>query len=242
MLFYKFILAVSKIWWAWMSCAIFTFIGFYVALTDKSNAWIVRGIFLTASGLLFWACFIAWKDKWEELEAEKLKSVFPDIRGEIQFAFCEAYTNPFSGQTSASDCNLYLKIKLVNHADVSCTVDRYVLLIHENGGEITESEKGDPSVFGSLEHHTNFLDPCTLTDPVEGSKTKISGMRIQAHSPLIRACAQEGWVRFRVKNYAPKLDQTDCSQEIFTLLITDSLGKKHEIAGPSITICAARFV
>lgn len=58
--------AVWADWWARMSCAIFTLLGLYVAVANKSNDWIVRAIFAIAAALLFVACFVAWRDEYRK--------------------------------------------------------------------------------------------------------------------------------------------------------------------------------
>lgn len=57
-----------------MSCAIFTFIGVYVASANKSSQWTVNATFAAAVVCLFIGCFFAWRDKHNELlqtQAEK---------------------------------------------------------------------------------------------------------------------------------------------------------------------------
>ena len=55
--------AVVRHWWALMSCAVFTAIGFYVAYANKNNDWTVKAIFAVALMFVFVACFLAWLDE-----------------------------------------------------------------------------------------------------------------------------------------------------------------------------------
>lgn len=73
--------AVGKHWWALMSCAAFTFIGFYVAYAGKSNEWTVRAIFCFAMVFLFIAGFLAWRDEYHKLI--KTQAEQNDLRTQI---------------------------------------------------------------------------------------------------------------------------------------------------------------
>jgi hypothetical protein len=56
-----------------MSCAVFTIYGTWVLYANKSNYWALRGTFGLAAFCLFWACFLAWRDKEKEVEGLKTK-------------------------------------------------------------------------------------------------------------------------------------------------------------------------
>src|ERR1035441_5121230 len=73
---------VWKHWLALMSCAAFTFIGFYVAYASKSNAWTVRAIFCAALVFLFIAGFLAWRDEHRELI--KAETGLADLRQHLK--------------------------------------------------------------------------------------------------------------------------------------------------------------
>jgi hypothetical protein len=223
-----------------MSCAVFTILGLVVAWFNKDNAWTVRGIFTVSGVLLFVAGFLAWLDEHEALGVERSKNAFPEIRGEISIAFWEHYKNPYYGQTVTVDSQYYLKISLTNFRDVPCTIDRYLLLIH-SGEAIEQSENGDDRLNGRIEHDSNFLDNSTETNLPGTSKTGVTQMMVHSGNPLKRACAQSGWVGFRVRNYVPRDRDNGCWQEIFTLLVIDSLGKTHEIDGPLTSTCVGHL-
>jgi len=61
--FLQFGKAIGKRWWALMSCAVFTFLGLYVALMEKSNRWLLVASVLAAIGLFIVAAFGAWHDE-----------------------------------------------------------------------------------------------------------------------------------------------------------------------------------
>jgi hypothetical protein len=55
--------ALLKRWWALMSCAVFTFIGLYGLILQKSNRWIIGASFFAAIVLFLVAAFLAWNDE-----------------------------------------------------------------------------------------------------------------------------------------------------------------------------------
>lgn len=56
-----FVKAVFHIWWSYMSCAAFTLLGLYVAITDKPNPWIAVSISVLALIVFLVAAFRAWQ-------------------------------------------------------------------------------------------------------------------------------------------------------------------------------------
>jgi hypothetical protein len=63
--------ALWKHWWTLLSCAVFTFISLIVALTNRSNMWIVRATGISAFALLLVASYLAWQDEYDRAEKEK---------------------------------------------------------------------------------------------------------------------------------------------------------------------------
>jgi hypothetical protein len=56
-----------------MGCAAFTILGTWVLYANKSNAWALRATFGLAVFWLFWACFLAWRDKEKEVQELEAK-------------------------------------------------------------------------------------------------------------------------------------------------------------------------
>ena len=56
-----------------MSCAIFTFLSLYAALTEKSNRWIIGASIVAGLLLFLWAAYLVWKDEREESKAAAKK-------------------------------------------------------------------------------------------------------------------------------------------------------------------------
>jgi hypothetical protein len=55
--------AIVKKWWTLMSCAMFTFLGLYSLVFQKSNAWVIAASVIAGLGLFFWAAFLAWDEE-----------------------------------------------------------------------------------------------------------------------------------------------------------------------------------
>ena len=58
MVIWLYLKAIGKHWWALMSCAVFTLLGFYISYANKNNDWAVKGVFVLAVLMLFVACFL----------------------------------------------------------------------------------------------------------------------------------------------------------------------------------------
>lgn len=55
--------ALIRKWWALMSCAVFTFLGLYSLVANKSNRWLIGASFVAAAFLFLVAAFLAWNDE-----------------------------------------------------------------------------------------------------------------------------------------------------------------------------------
>ena len=77
--------AVGKVWWALMSCAIFTIIGLVAAYKNENNQWTVNAIFGAAGLSLLVACYLAWEKehvsliKCQSLLEERLPSLMVGV-------------------------------------------------------------------------------------------------------------------------------------------------------------------
>ena len=69
----QFLNAVRMHWWPLMSCAAFTLLGSVVLYFNENNAWALRATFGLALCCLFWACFLAWRDKDKEVSSLQSK-------------------------------------------------------------------------------------------------------------------------------------------------------------------------
>ena len=63
----RFLNSVRKHWWELMGCAAFTLLGIWVLYANKNNHWALSATFSLAAFCLFWACFMAWRDKEKEV-------------------------------------------------------------------------------------------------------------------------------------------------------------------------------
>lgn len=65
-----FVAALLAHWWALMSCAIFTLLGFWEAVLKKSRRWHTRATFYAAVFCLFLASFFAWNDEHNKVNSD----------------------------------------------------------------------------------------------------------------------------------------------------------------------------
>ena len=225
--FLSYLRAMRKIGWALMSCAVFTFIWFYVAYTNKDNHWTVRALFLTTLALSFVAGFLAWKNERRALMEVQTKLKMPELHGEILAVMWDEGYQP-------NDSRYYAKIRLVNYSDVPCTIARYgmsVFGVQIVGASPTSSQSGDPTIHGEIEISTH-----------EG-RYKISEVPVPVHpleiddkNPLQRGIDQIGWVRFYVEGYPQPHAEAGNWQEHFALTVTDSLGNEHVISAALLSV------
>jgi hypothetical protein len=176
-----------------------------------------------------------------EAEIEKHKS--PDIRGEVIIAFWDSPRDPNTGYKYPS--RYYVKLRLVNHADVSCTISEYRMCFPSSldGGDHPISQPGFSFISGVIRHNTNFVDELTSVGP-DGSQTNpINISAISSPWPLARACERMVWVQFDIPDHVPDFrdDGPNCIQEIFWVVVIDSLGKPHTIEAPFATVCLGKL-
>lgn len=206
-----------------------------------SNAALKFAFGAMAIVLGFVSAYRIWHREYLRAEAEIDKHKRPDIRGEAIIAFWDSPTDPNTGYRYRS--RYYVKLRLVNHADVACTISEYRMLSVALDGKETISMPGVDFISGVIRHKTNFADELTSVGP-DGSQTNpMSIPVISSQWPLVRACERKVWVQFDIADHIPDFrdDGPDCVQEIFTVVITDSLGGKHEIDGVFTSVCKGKL-
>ena len=78
-----------------MGCAVFTALGIYLTLAQKSNHWIVAANALLAVLFLVLATFLAWRDQHIQLQSERKKTQRPLFKIEAERAVL-LLNDPFS--------------------------------------------------------------------------------------------------------------------------------------------------
>jgi hypothetical protein len=202
-------------------------------------------------------------------EIERLTTE-PDIGGEILAVFWEPYQDPYSTSENVHS-HYYVKLRLVNRNNVSCTIDEYRILVNSIYGDQPCQGKGRPSVIGKLRHPTSaYQDEMTFTEsspvaiaydkspkpPVryqEDTWTQTRPLDIPRYYPLEHARAAEGWITFEVGNYIPHpVKPEDIRpkeylafapwQQNITIIVVDSLGKgEHPIDGDFVGVAPSTF-
>lgn len=171
------------------------------------------------------------------------KSMRPDIRGKVVAVFWVGFP---PGLYRIS--RYFVKLELVNHNEVPCTISDYEMrFVPVPGGDDEEEHSVSAKDFaiGKIEHRSVFADKFTnALDPAGGRfETHIFPSRISAEYPLTRGCAKEAWVQFDFTDRVPVFhnDGMDCTQDFFYILVTDSLGFIHEINSDDGWISKGRF-
>lgn len=212
--------SIIKIWWALMSCAVFTFLGVYVILANKSSTWSVSATFFLAVFFFFLAGFSAWKKEHDALTSLQCSLDIPKIKGRIRTAFLDREQQRY-----------YLEISLVNYAEVSCTVQDFKLRV-SGAAPVT----GTTCIRGTIEPFTKVGDYSISCPP-----TQIFPLQVGRTNPLVRAIEQIGWVEFYVENICTFLTTEAPGEETFSVIVIDSLGVHHPIEETRLSVQSALF-
>jgi hypothetical protein len=118
----RYLLALGKRWWALMSCAVFTFIGYYAAANNKGNGWIVGAVGVAAVLMFFIASFLAWKEQYEKASEEIPELEIRWNPGEQTYHY--EYPLPLDDPV----LNIYFRICIVNISKRTVVTDIKVKL------------------------------------------------------------------------------------------------------------------
>src|SRR5690349_9431260 len=77
-----FVLALWNHWVTLMSSAVFTLLGYVIAVKHTGNEWLVTGTRILAAIFVFVAAYKAWVDEHEKWLLEYEKNRFPKVRAE----------------------------------------------------------------------------------------------------------------------------------------------------------------
>ena len=150
----------------------------------------------------------------------------PAITGELTAIFWSKQRDTEADCKFASS-NFFVRLKLVNHEDVPCTIDKYWLTLTLEGNE--RRLVGYPSKAGKLQYRS----------PIDNAVTEVevSPLTVNYDTPLRRALSREGWITFHVIYYdAPNAPFWNMDLK---LVVTDSLGNDHPVVFRSVTIFPA---
>lgn len=154
----------------------------------------------------------------------------PDIRGDILAAF---WAFGVDQQEERRHSVFVIKLRLVNHNDVPCTIRAYLLAL--DAGQRQLFGEGQPSRVGRLLHPIS-----SYTDDRTDARSDITAtypMNITSEWPLERARDKIGWITFEIRNYVPECVGNDVRPELtitpwnehILITITDSLGNLHRV-------------
>src|ERR1039458_830362 len=127
--------AVREEVWQLLSCAIFTFLGFYAAFSNKSNQWVVGAMIVAAGFCLVWATYKAWLKTYTVLQKEFEKNVMPNVAVTIRdfrlFPDLE-YTKP--GEPKTVGTKFEFTAEIVNRSFSETNVTRVVVEAKDGTG------------------------------------------------------------------------------------------------------------
>jgi hypothetical protein len=181
-------------------------------------------------------------------------TTMPDIKGDLLVVFWEVYRDA-NEMAWPKHSRYYIKLRLVNHNDVPCTIDRYFVRVEDfYEGKRAEGE-GRPSVIGRLSHLTySYREDEDIEvverDTARDTWTRVKPINITTQSPLARGRKQEGWVTFEVWDFRPSpVKPDDIAPETFlghwqqsiSVYVVDSLGNTHTITNVLADVAPARF-
>ncbi len=224
-------------------------LGLYQSITHKSIPWWLYASI--AFVFLGWAFFGAWNKQHKRAEDELAKNQSPDIKGEILAVFWERpLANDVPPEEVRKHSRYYVKLRLVNHRDVACTINRYFITV-ESYDRRTGHSEGRLAGIGRLYHPTSsYTDERTETTETSRTYTWTYPLQIESHLPLERAHKKEGWVVFDVLNYVPHaIEPRDMHpeeflapwQECVSVRVIDSLENPHDITDILATVAPARW-
>jgi hypothetical protein len=225
MVFLLYLKAVGKHWWALMSCAAFTMLGLYIAHANKGNDWVVKGIFALAGGLLFVACFLAWRDEHDKLLVERHKNEGSRIEGKMIAALADfkRHLNEGSFQLLTEGCYVTVLVAATNVNPAPAYLETYAtsLSIALNGkvyrGEYVPLPTG----------HIDFI--ANVDEIQNGNIYDFFAATFQAF-PMNDGVPHGGWLRFFVGG----MEQATLSGKEklvadLRLTLTDTRKKTHTI-------------
>jgi hypothetical protein len=215
---WPFIKAVLVHWWALMSCALFTALGIYVLIANKSNGWAVEASFTLAVVSVFIACYLAWRDEHKLLLRERDRNQKPDIEGEIIDAFIGEVT--FSPDCEKSSVVLF-GVKAWNKVQMpDVTIHRYELTITVGEGDFAQSFTGTQKGW-----RVNLFFP-------QGIKNIELGREGLREIRYLSAYTVPGLVGFYVDGMPP----TTRSASSIELTLIDLRGGRHPIKKHGVTL------
>jgi len=153
----------------------------------------------------------------------------PSISGDILSVFWERARDA-KGNPEPRNSNLFVRLKLVNHEDVPCTVDKYWLTLEIGGHE--RRCLGYPSKAGKLQYHR----------PPDNAEveTDVYPLTINYQTPLKLALSREGWVTFHIVECdMPNPSAPFWLMQNIKMAVVDSLGTEHIIGHSSVTVFPA---
>jgi hypothetical protein len=249
MVFWLFIKAVCKYWWALMSCAFFTLLGLYILHENKSNQWAVNATFILAGFCLFVACFLAWKDEHQSLLAERGKNSIPAFRGHFwrivrglsdsdvlsfdQFEQAmKTLRGPYAERAVTADFDLLAEVFIENTTPGLAQILHIQLALivgHRTTTLNSIDELGKYALAKTVTARTQEDGFLGSIDVANARREPLPDLRVllMGNTPLGYRNKADGWLLFRLSDINPK--ELIAKEARFELILHDSNGNEHKI-------------
>lgn len=214
-----YIKAVSRRWWALLSCAAFTLFGVYCAYRVTRTSWYVKGSSALAGVMLLIACYFAWLDDYRKVKSLTEK---PKLVTGILMAYWDV-----EGIGSFLYTYIYLHVRLTNHTNKETAITKYTLRIYGEGrGFVDYSHNPWLSADDWLERNDSYK---TSSDVVKTDAvfTKLDPIQlvVTPDQPLKHGIHRDGWIAFRLPAIDP--EETGKMPLDLEVIVTDSMGNQH---------------
>ena len=116
-----------------MSCAVFTFLGIYIAESGRSNAWLVSSSVFLAVTLFVVAAYRTWKPEYEaRCKAEEELSRKADMLGEILVDI--GIRQPYSEDEPLRGTLIQYSCDCANHGKADCEISKVFIRVDPPSG------------------------------------------------------------------------------------------------------------
>ena len=127
--------------WQLLSCALFTFLGFYAAASNKDSRWLVGAMVVMAAVCLIWATYKAWLKTYTALQDEIAKNAVPDVSVIVRnFCVYPDFEYPKPGEPKTVGATFEFTTEMVNRSFADTNVTRVSVEIKDTAGKPYECE------------------------------------------------------------------------------------------------------
>jgi hypothetical protein len=217
-----------KQWFSLMSCAVFTFLGWYLAKYPQTPDWIYEANKILAIFFLFLAGFLVWRHEYKERLAVIAKDTRPNFQVDVSRIFHDA--TPVQG-TPWLDCgNTYVaKLSIANLEEAPSTVREIYVTLDDFSSRFPAQPFGVAGLNwvkdGPVRSHASGQ---TYSEPKYQEET-IRDILPLVCEPVTKGSHKDGWA------YLSDLPSVD-SSSLFKFYVVDAYGATHGPFVPQVEL------